>query len=75
MAGGEQRTSDDDQQRTTWDVHCVVLTDDSRSAFARITAHVRRGSRELRIEQVLAYQIDESGLISGIEVFWRDPRS
>jgi hypothetical protein len=75
MAGGEQRTSDDDQQRTTWDVHCVVYTDDSRSAFARVTAHVPRRSRELRIEQVLALKIDESGLVSGIEVFWRDPRS
>jgi len=75
MASGPQQTSGDDQQRTTWDVHCVVYTDDSRSAFARVTAHVPRGSRELRIEQVLAFQIDESGLISKIEVFWRDPRS
>ena len=73
MAGGEQPTSDDD--RPTWDVHCVAYTDDGRSAFARVTAHVPQGDRELRIEEVLAYQIDESGLISGIEVFWRDPRS
>ena len=30
--------------------------------------------RELRIEETFAYKIDEDGLISVIEVFWRDPR-
>jgi hypothetical protein len=75
MASGGQPTSDDDRKRTTWDVHCVAYTDDSRSAFARVTAHVPQGARELRIEEVLYYRIDEIGLIAGIEVFWRDPRS
>ncbi|HTL84394.1 MAG TPA: nuclear transport factor 2 family protein [Acidimicrobiia bacterium] len=75
MAGGEPPTPDDDRHRTTWDVHCVAYTQDRRSAFARITAHVPQGGRELRIEQTLAYEIDENGLISLIEVFWRDPRA
>jgi hypothetical protein len=74
MAGGEQATSDDDPQRTTWDVHCVAYTHDKRAAFARVTAHVPHSERELHIEQTLAYQIDGNGLISSIEVFWRDPR-
>ena len=74
MAGGEQRTSDENRDRTTWDVHCVAYTHDRRSAFARVTAHVWHSDRELRIEETLAYEIDEDGLISGIEVFWRDPR-
>lgn len=75
MASAKQPTSDDDRHRTTWDVHCVAYTQDRRSAFARVTAHVPQGDRELRIEQTLAYKIDENGLLSGIEVFWRDPRS
>ena len=75
MASAKQPTSDADRHRTTWDVHCVAYTQDRRSAFARVTAHVPQGDRELRIEQTLAYKIDENGLLSGIEVFWRDPRS
>jgi hypothetical protein len=75
MASAKQPTPDDDRHRTTWDVHCVAYTQDRRSAFARVTAHVPQGDRELRIEQTLAYKIDENGLLSGIEVFWRDPRS
>lgn len=53
-----------------WDVHCVAYTHDRRSAFARVTAHVPRSGRKLRIEQTLAYEIDENGLVSSIEVFW-----
>ena len=74
MAGGAQQTSGDDRHRTTWEVHCVAYTPDRRSAFARVTAHVPQGDRELRIEQVLAYRVEENGLICGIEVFWRDHR-
>ena len=72
MAGGAQQ-SGDDGNRTTWDVHYVAYTHDRRSAFARVTAHVPQP--ELRIEQVLAFQLDENGLICRIEVFWRNPRS
>jgi hypothetical protein len=77
ISGAAQGASDADPLRTTWDVHRVAYTADGRWAFARITAHVPRsdGSRELLVEQTLAYGIDEDGLISGIEVFWRDPRS
>jgi hypothetical protein len=75
MTGGARASPTGDQHRTTWDVHCVAYTDDRRSAFARVTAHVPHSGRELRIEQTLAYQLAENGLISRIEVFWRDPRS
>ena len=74
MAAGVQRGSDDGADRTTWDVHRVVYAHDGRSAFARVTAHVPHGGRELRIEQTLAYELDANGFISRIEVFWRDPR-
>ncbi|HWS47540.1 MAG TPA: nuclear transport factor 2 family protein, partial [Acidimicrobiia bacterium] len=50
MAAGVQRGSDDGGDRTTWDVHRVVYAHDGRSAFARVTAHVPHGGRELRIE-------------------------
>jgi hypothetical protein len=72
MAGHGQPASAD--VRTTWDVHCVAYASGGRSAFARITAHVPRTGRELQIEQTLAYTLDEDGLVSRIEVFWRDPR-
>jgi hypothetical protein len=75
MTGGAPALPTDDRHRTTWDVHCVAYTDDRRSAFARVTAHVPYSGRELRIEQTLAYHLAENGLISRIEVFWRDPRS
>jgi hypothetical protein len=74
MAGVGQDASDSDRPRTTWDVHRVTYSADRRSAFARITAHMPRGDHELLIEQTLAYDLDEHGLISRIEVFWRDPR-
>ncbi len=74
MAGGSQATSADDGRRTSWDLHDVAYTSDGRSAFARITAHVPRDDREMQIEQTLAFTLDEGGLITRIEVFWRDPR-
>ena len=75
MSGAGQEASDRDRRRTTGDVHRVVYSEDRRSAFARVTAHVPREDQEMMIEQTLAYEIDENGLISRIEVFWRDPRS
>jgi hypothetical protein len=74
LMAGSQRASRG-QPRTTWDVQRVAYSDDKRSAFARITAHVPHNGRDLRIEQVLAYELDQDGLISRIEVFWREPRS
>jgi hypothetical protein len=72
MSAGEHAGSD--EGRPSWDVHCVAYTADRRSAFARVTAHVPRSDRDLWIEEALVYELDESGLISRIEVFWRDPR-
>jgi SnoaL-like domain len=76
MSSAGQEDSDRDRRRTSWDVHRIVYSEDRRSAFARVTAHVPHGEdQDLLIEQTLAYEIDENGLISRIEVFWRDPRS
>jgi hypothetical protein len=75
MRGDEHSRSEGDTDRTTWDVHRVVYARDRRSAFARVTAHVPHEGRDLLIEQTLAYELDEDGLISRIEVFWRDPRA
>jgi hypothetical protein len=75
MSGSAQAQSTDDQRWTTWDLHRVAYTHDRQCAFARITAHVPRRGGETRIEQTLAYRFDDDGLISRIEVFWRDPRS
>ena len=58
----------------TWDVHRIVYGPDTRSAFARVTAHVTHDGSDLQIEETLAFTIDEQLLISRIEVFWRDPR-
>jgi hypothetical protein len=73
MSGGARATSADDGPRTTWDVHCIAYTNDRRSAFARVTAHVPHN--ELEIEQTLAFKLDEEELITRIEVFWRHVRS
>ncbi|MGH8977906.1 MAG: nuclear transport factor 2 family protein [Acidimicrobiia bacterium] len=75
MSGGTRAMSADDGQRTSWDVHCIAYTNDRRSAFARITAHVPHNDRELEIEQTIAYKLDDHGLITRIEVFWRHLRS
>jgi ketosteroid isomerase-like protein len=74
-SGGATSDTAAPERRTTWDVHCVAYASDARSAFARITAHVPQGDRELTIEQTLAYTLGEDGRIARIEVFWRDPRS
>ena len=75
LIAGPESESDDESQRTTWDVHCIAYGPDARSAFARVTARVPRPGQELQIEQTLAFSIDPDGLIACVEVFWRDPRS
>ena len=75
LMAGLESASDDDGPRTTWDVHRIVYGPDTRSAFARVTARVPRPDSELQIEEILAFTIDPDGLVTCIEVFWRDPRS
>jgi hypothetical protein len=75
MSGSAQAQPTDEQQWTTWDVHRIAYTHDQQWAFARITAHLPRRGGDTRIEQTLAFRFDDHGLISHIEVFWRDPRS
>jgi hypothetical protein len=75
LMAGDKHDASDPRPRTTWDLHRVAYSADRRSAFARITAHVPQDNGDQRIEQTLAYDLDETGLISRIEVFWRQPRS
>ena len=70
MAGGPSSALEDRPQ-TTWDVHDIAYSSDGRSGFARITARMPRPQGELLIEQTLAFKLEEDGLISKIEAFWR----
>ena len=63
----------DGTQQTTWDIHSVGYGADGRSAFARVTAHIPQW--DLHFEETLAFVIGAEGLISLIEVFWRDPNA
>jgi hypothetical protein len=74
LMAGDWRDASDPRPRTTWDLHRVAYSADRRSAFARVTAHVSQDDRDLQIDQTLVYDLDEDGLISRIEVFWRHPR-
>jgi hypothetical protein len=75
LMAGPEPASDDEGQRTAWDVHRIAYAPDARFAFARVTARVPGPGRELQIEETLAFTIDPDGLVACIEVFWRDPRS
>jgi hypothetical protein len=63
-----------DGHGTTWDVHQIAYAPDGRSAFARVTAHlVPRGGVPERFEEILAFEMDEQGLVRRVEVFWQTP--
>jgi hypothetical protein len=70
MAGGPSSASGNRPQ-ATWDVHDIAYASDGRTGFARITARMPGPRGELLIEQALAFKLEENGLISKIEAFWR----
>ena len=55
------------------DVLRITAAADGRSAFARVSEHLRYPERELQLEEVCSFEIAENGLISRIEVFWQTP--
>jgi hypothetical protein len=57
------------------DVHRVTYALDGRSGFARVTEHLAYPERELHLEEAYSFHIDEAGVVSRIEVFWRTPSS
>jgi hypothetical protein len=64
-----------DGRGTTWDVHQIVYAPERESGFARVTANLGPGlgAPFERFDQVLAFTMDEEGLICRLEVFWQTP--
>jgi hypothetical protein len=45
-----------------------------RSGFSRVTAHLAPGLAPFeQFEETLAFEIDDEGLVSRVEVFWQTP--
>ncbi len=57
------------------DVHRVTYAPDGRSGFARVTEHLAYAERELHLEESYSFHLDETGVISLVEVFWQTPGS
>jgi hypothetical protein len=64
-----------DGHGTTWDVHQIVYSPDGQSAFARVTANLGQGlgMPYERFDQILAFTMDEEGMVCRVEVFWQTP--
>lgn len=57
------------------DVHRITCASDGRTAFARVTEHLRYPDRELHLEEAYAFGLDDGGLISLVEVFLQSPQA
>jgi hypothetical protein len=64
-----------DGRGTTWDVHQIMYAPDKQSAFARVTANLGPGlgMPYERFDQILAFTMDDNGLVCRVEVFWQTP--
>jgi hypothetical protein len=64
-----------DGHGTTWDVHQIVYAADGHSGFARVTANLGpgQGMPFERFDQILAFTMDDQGLVCRVEVFWQTP--
>jgi hypothetical protein len=64
-----------DGRGTTWNVHQVVYGADRLSAFARVTANLGPGLGMPfeRFDQILAFTMEDEGLVCRVEVFWQTP--
>jgi hypothetical protein len=60
---------------TTWRVHRITYAPDGRSGFARVTAHLAPGQAAPyeHFEETLAFEMDDTGLVCRVEVFWQTP--
>jgi len=64
-----------DGHGTTWDIHQIVYAPNGRSGFARVTANLGPGLGMPfeQFDQILAFTMDEEGLVCRVEVFWQTP--
>jgi SnoaL-like domain len=64
-----------DGHGTMWDVHQIVYAPDGKFAFARVTANLGPGLGMPfeRFDQILAFTMDDEGLVCRVEVFWQTP--
>jgi hypothetical protein len=64
-----------DGRGTTRDVHQVVYASDGQTGFARVTANLGPGLNlpYERFDQILAFTMDDIGLVCRVEVFWQTP--
>jgi SnoaL-like domain len=73
MATSNPTSTTGDKTGTTWEVHRIAYGRDGHSGFARVTAHPSQGPIS-EFEETLAFQMDDRGLVSIIEVFWQTPQ-
>lgn len=74
MAGTGPSAPRNDVGGTTWVVHGFAYAPDRRSGFARVTANITHSGQERQLEEAMVFAMDDEGLVSRIEVFWRTPR-
>jgi hypothetical protein len=55
------------------DVHRITCSPDGRSGFARVTEHLGYPDRPLHLQEAYAFGLDETGLVSRVEIFWQTP--
>lgn len=56
------------------DVLRVVSTPDGRSAFAKVTEHLRYGETEFHLDEAYSFDIGEDGFICRVEIYWQTPQ-
>ena len=56
------------------DVLRVTYAADGGSGFARVTEHLHYPDQEFHLEEAYAFDIDENGLLSRVEVYWQTPQ-
>ncbi len=54
------------------DVHRIVYAADGRAAFARVTEHLVYPQAAYELEEAYAFELDERGAITRVEVFWQN---
>jgi hypothetical protein len=57
------------------DVLRITYAQNGRSGFARVTEHLTYPGLELHLEETYAFDIDEEGLLSRVEIFGQSPES
>ena len=55
------------------DVRRIIYAVGGRSGFARVTEHLGYPNHELHLEEAYAFDLDLTGLIRRVDVFWQTP--